>query len=108
MAVLSNKDDNHVKTIVDILMPGIFTSVNGFSPLYPHKPAPDSVLAIMEQTGMSKEETAFIGDSAVDIKTASNASLFSVGVTWGFGGSESFKDVSPDLLVYKPEQLLNI
>lgn len=108
MAVLSNKDDRHVKEIVNVLMPDIFVSVNGFSPLYPHKPAPDSVLAIMEEMGVSKEKTAFVGDSAVDVKTALNAGLYSVGVSWGFGGVDSFCDVTPDILVHTPKQLLDV
>lgn len=108
MAVLSNKDDRHVKEIVNTLMPDVFVSANGFSPLYPHKPAPDSVLAIMREMGISAEETAFIGDSAVDIRTAANAGLFSVGVSWGFGGADSFRDAAPDMLVHTPKQLLEI
>lgn len=108
MAVLSNKDDRHVKEIVNTLMPDIFASVNGFSPLYPHKPAPDSVLAIMKEMGVSAERTVFIGDSAIDIKTAANAGLYSIGVSWGFGGVDSFKDVTPDVLVHEPVQLLEI
>ncbi len=108
MAVLSNKDDRHVKEIVKKLMPGFFISADGFSPLYPHKPAPDAVLAIMKKMGVTREETAFVGDSAVDVQTAKNVGMTSVGVSWGFGGAAAFSDNVPDIIVDLPSELLNL
>lgn len=108
LAILSNKDDRHVKKIVEALLPDCFLFANGFSPLYPHKPAPDSVLAMISDMGVAKEEAAYVGDSAVDVQTARNAGIYSVGVTWGFGGVGSFSDCKPDVLVNTPEEILKI
>ena len=108
MAVLSNKDDGHVKYTVDALMPGMFQSVNGFSPLFPHKPSPEAVFDIMKRMNAKPDETAFIGDSAVDIQTARNAGIMAVGVTWGFDSGESFEKFTPDVKIDKPIQLLEI
>ena len=38
----------------------------------------------MEQMGASPEDTLFVGDSDVDIRTARNGGLTSCGVLWGF------------------------
>ncbi len=108
MAVLSNKDDRHVKKIVKALLPDIFVLANGFSPIYPHKPAPDSVFAIMETMGVKKEETAYVGDSAVDIQTARNAGITAIGVSWGFSGISAFDNNVPDIIVNSPSELLKL
>ena len=108
MAILSNKDDGHVKAIVNALLPDLFLYANGFSPLYPRKPSPEAVIALMDKLGVKKEETAFVGDSSVDIQTGRNAGILSVGVTWGFGGKEAFLGMTPDVTVDCPEQLLDI
>lgn len=108
MAVLSNKDDGHVKKIVDALLPDYFLFANGFSPIFPHKPSPDSVLAMMKEMGVTKAETAFVGDSAVDVQTAHNAGILSIGVSWGIGGASSFIDCNPDVLVNTPSEILKI
>lgn len=50
----------------------------------PVKPDPCIVLEILAETGFTKEETLYIGDSGVDMETAKNCGVESVGVTWGF------------------------
>ena len=108
MAVLSNKDDGQVKEIAGKLLPDVFEIVNGFSPEFPHKPAPDSVLDIMSKMAISADETALVGDSVVDVLTARNANIMSVGVIWGFGGEEEFDDTNPDLTVKSASELLKL
>ena len=48
------------------------------------KPAPDSLLAVMEQLSAEKDTTVYVGDSEVDIQTAENAGVDCICVTWGF------------------------
>ena len=50
----------------------------------PRKPAPGATLEIMRRLGARPEETVFIGDSPTDVKTARNAGVTLVAVTWGF------------------------
>ena len=106
--ILSNKDDGQVKEIANTLLPEVFSSINGFSPNFPHKPAPDALNDIIDRFGYSAEDTVLIGDSAVDILTAKNAGVTSVGVTWGFGGKESFGDCCPDFFAEDSSQLRKI
>ena len=48
------------------------------------KPAPDTVLAALQQLGVGKESAVYVGDSDVDIETAHNAGLPCISVLWGF------------------------
>lgn len=68
------------------------------------KPDPIGIERLMEESGTGRDRTAMIGDSAVDVKTARNAGVRSVGVTWGFQ-PESLKGEAPDVLVDRAEQL---
>ena len=109
IAVISNKDNLYTKNIVNKL--DINKNIDiayGFREGIPHKPAPESVLGIMEELSLKKEETIFVGDSNVDVKTAINADLVSVGVLWGFKGNNSFPEEQPDYLIEKPVDLINI
>jgi phosphoglycolate phosphatase len=45
-----------------------------------------------------------VGDSGVDILTARNAGLWSVGVTYGFA-PQTLEQVTPDVLVDTPAEL---
>lgn len=106
LAVLSNKDNRHVREIVNTLLPDIFDVANGYLPEYPHKPAPDSTLAIAERLGIKPEACAFIGDSAVDIQTAKRAGMTSVGVAWGFSGTAPYAENVPDMIAYNSKDLI--
>jgi phosphoglycolate phosphatase-like HAD superfamily hydrolase len=44
----------------------------------------------------------------VDIKTAQNANISSVGVLWGNGIKEDFKKQQSDFILEKPQEILEI
>lgn len=80
LAIVSNKPDIAAKALAEIYFPGIFAL--GESPQCPRKPAPDMVHKAMEVLGA--ERCVYVGDSDVDIKTAQNAGVPCLSVTWGF------------------------
>ncbi len=85
LAVLSNKPDIFVKTILDKLFPNItFKEAWGKKEEYAIKPNPESLNAILDRLGADKSNTVYIGDSNVDILTAQNGKVDSIGCTWGF------------------------
>lgn len=61
-----------------------FSAVLGQREQVPVKPDPAIVYDILRQTGIEKTETLYVGDSGVDMQTAHNSGIVSIGVTWGF------------------------
>jgi phosphoglycolate phosphatase len=68
------------------------------------KPDPLGANILMKEAGVAPEETVMVGDSQVDILTARNAGLWSVGVTYGFA-PRTLVEVVPDVLVDSPAEL---
>lgn len=108
LAVLSNKGDAFVKDLTQHFFgKDFFDIARGHSELFPLKPNPSSLLNIINSFGFSCSEALYIGDSNVDIETAKNAEIFSVGAVWGFRSEEELKSAGADALAYSPKDLLN-
>lgn len=106
LAVVSNKADHAVKTLVDTFFPNLFDCVFGEREGIPKKPAPDAVLAAMHELHACAEETVYIGDSEVDTETARNAKLPCIAVTWGFRDRQILELQKPARLADSPCELL--
>lgn len=108
-AVCSNKPDNVVHFVTDnIFGKDCFDEVCGVIDGMPTKPNPYSALKIAEKLGVNPTECLFIGDTNVDIFTAKNANMKSVGVLWGFRTEKELDDAGADCIVSKPEEILNL
>jgi len=109
LAVISNKDNSYTKNIVNTLDTAKCIDVAyGYREGIPHKPSPESVFGIMNELGLKPDEVILVGDSEVDIKTALNAGIKSIGVLWGFKGMEAFTEYKPDFFAQKPSDIINI
>ncbi|HEY3770077.1 MAG TPA: HAD-IA family hydrolase [Candidatus Angelobacter sp.] len=105
MAVLSNKPVGPSRAIVDALGLGqYFFQVYGGNSFHTKKPDPAGVQALLEEAGAFPEETIIIGDSNIDILTARNAGIYSVGVTYGLS-PHTLLDAPPDVLIDHPQEL---
>ena len=108
LAVLSNKQDVYVKELVKILLPeGLIASAAGQTDL-PKKPDPTVPLMIASELGFAPSETAFIGDSEVDVLTGKNAGMLTVGCSWGYRDREVLVDSSADFVLDRPSELVEI
>lgn len=108
VGVVSNKFDGAVKSLCKEIF-GEYTQVAvGERVGVRKKPAPDSVLAAIDELGVKKEETIYAGDSDVDIETAKNAGIKSIGVTWGFRDRELLISCGADFLADTAEDILKI
>lgn len=83
-AVVSNKADFAVQTLVNRYFNGLFDYYAGEREFVAKKPAPDSVYDVIYHFNFSFSDAVYIGDSEVDIQTAYNAKIDSVIVDWGF------------------------
>lgn len=108
IAVVSNKHDYLVKSLNDQVFEGLFEIAVGETDFRPLKPEPDVLFDVVKMMNLTVDECLFIGDSDVDILTAINASMSSVGVTWGFRGYDELKQAGATYLIDQPLSLLDI
>ncbi|MCF2675582.1 HAD family hydrolase [Pseudoflavonifractor phocaeensis] len=108
IAVLSNKADVMAGPVVEHYYPGIFPVVQGALPGLPTKPDPTLLHKLMDRLGATKEDTLFVGDSNVDIRTAKNGGLTGCGVLWGFRSREELEAAGADVIVSTPQELLDL
>jgi phosphoglycolate phosphatase len=105
LAVLTNKP---VRVSRDILaglgLAGSFYQVYGGNSFETKKPDPLGANTLMREADAQPEDTVMVGDSQVDILTARNAGMWSVGVTYGFA-PRTLEQVVPDVLVDTPAEL---
>lgn len=108
LAVLSNKQDVYTKGLVRQLFPnGEFEIVMGQTDL-PTKPNPTSPRLIAHQLCVKPDECAMIGDSDVDIVTAQNAGMMSIGCAWGYRDHHILSSCGANVVIDAPEELLHI
>ena len=88
-AVVSNKPMADTRKVIGQLFPPeCFAYVYGQTEPYRPKPDPAAVFHVLDKLGVNPEDCLFVGDSGVDMQTAENAGIFSVGALWGFRSRE--------------------
>ncbi|WP_125723191.1 HAD family hydrolase [Flavobacterium ustbae] len=108
MAVFSNKADELTKKIVSEIFPEQFDAAVGLSTEELKKPNPFEALEISKKWNLSPEEILFVGDSDIDMLTATNANMFPVGVTWGYRTEEELKNSGAKKVIHNAKELLNL
>ncbi len=106
-AVVSNKPDIAVQTLVKELFDGLFDLSIGEMDGVRRKPAPDMTDKALRELGCTdKKKAVYIGDSEIDMQTAVNAGLDCISVDWGFRGRKFLEDNHASRIVSRPEELL--
>ena len=101
VAVASNKYQQATAKLVHHFFPNIhFAAVYGQREGVAIKPDPAIVADILSDTGISRADTIYIGDSGVDMQTARNAEVESIGVSWGFRSVEELIDNGAEHIVH--------
>lgn len=109
LAVLSNKPHDAAVTMVQHFFPDVrFEQVQGQADDKPRKPDPAAALQIARQMRIETGRWLYVGDSAVDMQTATAAGFFAVGVTWGFRSEQELRDHDADAIIHEPMQLLRL
>lgn len=108
IAVVTNKAEEAAKILCKAKfgdVPDLVIGDNGKDKL---KPAPDNVFRALNELNLKKEDVLYVGDSDVDMITAKNAGLRSVGVTWGFRDENVLRKNGADHIISTPLELLNL
>ena len=70
------------------------------------KPAPDTVFEALRQLGEEKDSAVYVGDSDVDLETASNSGLPCISVLWGFRDRDFLIQHGAKTFISAPSELL--
>ncbi|MBR5104816.1 MAG: HAD family hydrolase [Alistipes sp.] len=109
LAVASNKFDEGTQKLVHTIFPEIaFKAIYGNKEGFPLKPDAALVQLIMEECNATAESTVMIGDSGVDIQTAKNSGIRSIGCTWGFRPRTELEEYHADFIVDTPLEILRV
>lgn len=108
LAVASNKHQEGAVRITshffgDTLFRIVYGQREGAAP----KPDPRIVLDILEVTGHRADTALYVGDSGVDMETASRSGVRSIGVTWGLRPRTELEAAGAGAIVDTPGQILS-
>ena len=108
IAVVSNKADFAVKTLMEDYFTGLYDCAYGERSGVPRKPDPDGVFNAINEMGADVENAVYIGDSEVDVETAKYANLPCIAVTWGFRDKKVLESLNPEYIVDSTSDILRI
>jgi phosphoglycolate phosphatase len=108
LAVVSNKYRYLVETLNHDIFKDYFDISMGEMDGIPIKPAPDMIHIALKEMNLSQNEVIFIGDSDVDMMTATNANINSIGVTWGYRSKEILIKHKANYIIDEPKDIIKI
>lgn len=109
LAVLSNKPDGATAAMIARYFPNIaFAAVRGQRPDVARKPDPAGAVAIARELGYAPADFIYVGDTAIDMRTAVSAGMYPVGVTWGFREAGELRAAGAAVLIDAPGELLEL
>lgn len=73
---------------------------------FKRKPDPAEVLKLAARLGVQPDQVAYLGDTSVDMETATRAGFLPVGCLWGFRTKEELLKSGAKILLAKPAELL--
>lgn len=109
LAILSNKAHQFMEDIVKShFAKWNFSLVFGARPGVPTKPNPQSAIEIANLMNLSPEQIVYVGDTDVDMKTATSAKMFAVGAAWGFRTEDELLENGARIVIHHPRELLTL
>lgn len=108
IAIVSNKYDAAVKELSRTYFGNLIPVAIGETSEIKRKPAPDSIYTAVKELGSDLRFTVLVGDSETDVRTAKNAGIPCIGVTWGFRCREVLRREGADYLIDTPKELLTL
>ncbi|NLL37660.1 MAG: HAD family hydrolase [Fretibacterium sp.] len=109
LGVASNRQDPHrameKSNTARYFDPG---TILGPADKVPHKPHPAMIESLMEHFGVPCSETAYVGDSDIDIRTALAAGVRAIGITRGYFTREQFSELGAWRTIDSLTELLSL
>jgi len=107
--VLSNKPHDFTVEVVKKYFGGIkFDVIMGESKSCPKKPDPSGAIGIAEKLNIAAVEFVYVGDTDTDMKTAVNAGMYPLGVSWGFRPPRELVENGAAIVISKPSAILEL
>lgn len=109
IAVVSNKFDLAVKELCKKYFEGFIDFAAGENEAQgiKKKPAPDTVISVLNEFNFAPEDAVYVGDSDVDIMTAKNSKMPCISVTWGFRDKKFLLENGATILINAPSEIYN-
>ncbi len=108
MSIVSNKIDSAVKELNTRFFASYIPVALGEKPGVDRKPAPDMVYAALDELGASRDEAIYIGDSEVDLLTATNSHLPCILALWGFRDKDFLISQGGEVFANSPAEVLEV
>ncbi|MDH3583643.1 MAG: HAD family hydrolase [Phycisphaerae bacterium] len=108
-AVLTNKPQAAAERVVAALLDRFpWAAIVGQRPGVPRKPDPTAALRIAADLGVEPGRCLFVGDSHIDMHTASAAGMTGIGAAWGFRSRRELTESGAVRVVEQPRDLLEL
>lgn len=110
ISVVSNKFDLAVKELCRKYFPNLIDVAAGENEAMGirKKPAPDTVLKVLNDVNLKTDDAIYVGDSDVDIMTAQNSNMPCISVTWGFRDKEFLLKNNGNIFASTPSDIIEI
>jgi phosphoglycolate phosphatase len=109
LSILSNKPHEFTLNCVQaFLHQWPFEIILGHQSKIPKKPDPAGALLISQQMRLPAADFLYLGDSAVDMKTAIAAGMFPAGALWGFRTKKELIKAGAKALLNHPLEILSL
>ena len=108
LVVVSNKDDDLTKKLINQEYPGLFDVIQGSYFDKPKKPHPFLINKIIKEYNINKGDCLYVGDTNIDKESAENAGLNYLLVNYGYRTKEELEKICPnDISIPDVNALLN-
>jgi phosphoglycolate phosphatase-like HAD superfamily hydrolase len=77
----------------------LFAAVRGGGGDLPLKPAPEPLLALIQELQAEPARTLMVGDKTLDVLAGKAAGALTLGVTYGYGDPAALAVAAPDFIV---------
>ena len=109
IAVFSNKPDCDTQEVIKRYFgEGYFDMVVGKKDGVEIKPSKEGAIPILNYYNLDLKEILYVGDTKVDMKTAINIGVDSVGVLWGFRKKDELVENKAKFIISNPLDLIKI